>query len=65
MLFSIKPARKYLIMTNSDGFMFANYTTEKLLDYDEALKTLALVRQADQNARLVKVVEIIGGAANE
>ena len=56
---------KYLIMTNSDGFMFANYTTEKLLDYDEALKTLALVRSADQNARLVKVVEIIGGAANE
>lgn len=56
---------KYLIMTNSDGFMFANYTTEKLLDYDEALKTLALVRQADQNARLVKVVEIIGGVANE
>lgn len=56
---------KYLIMTNNDGFIFANYTTEKLLDYDEALKTLALVRQADQNARLVKVVEIIGGAANE
>lgn len=49
---------KYLIMTNSDGFMFANYTTEKLLDYDEALKTLALVRSADQNARLVKVVDI-------
>lgn len=56
---------KYLIMTNNDGFMFANYTTEKLLDYDEALKTLALVRSADTNARLVKVVEIIGGAANE
>ena len=56
---------KYLIMTNSDGFLFANYTTEKLLDYDEALKTLALVQSADTNARLVKVVEIIGGAANE
>ena len=56
---------KYLIMTNSDGFMFANYTTKQLLDYDEALKTLALVRSADTNARLVKVVEIIGGAANE
>ena len=56
---------KYLIMTNIDGFIFANYTTEKLLDYDEALKTLALVRSADTNARLVKVVEIIGGAANE
>lgn len=56
---------KYLIMTNSEGFMFANYTTEKLLDYDEALKTLALVRSADTSARLVKVVEIIGGAANE
>ena len=56
---------KYLIMTNSDGFLFANYTTEKLLDYDEALKTLALVQSTDTNARLVKVVEIIGGAANE
>ena len=56
---------KYLIMTNSDGFMFANYTTEKLLDYDEALKTLALVRSADTNARLVKVVEIIGEAGSE
>ena len=56
---------KYLIMTNIDGFIFANYTTEKLLDYDEALKTLARVRSADTNARLVKVVEIIGGAANE
>ena len=56
---------KYLIMTNSDGFMFANYTTEKLLDYDEAWKELDRVRQADPNARLVKVVEIIGGAANE
>ena len=48
---------KYLIMTNSDGFMFANYTTEKLLDYDEALKTLALVRSADPNAKIVRVVE--------
>ncbi len=48
---------KYLIMTNSDGFMFANYTTEKLLDYDEALKTLALVRSADPNAKIVRVIE--------
>lgn len=50
---------KYLIMTNIDGFCFANYTTEKLLSYDEALKTLAVVRLADTNAKLVKVVEVI------
>lgn len=48
---------KYLIMTNSDGFMFANYTTEKLLDYDEAVKWLAIVKGADPNARLVRVIE--------
>ena len=50
---------KYLIMTNIDGFCFANYTTEKLLSYSEALKTLAVVRLSDQNAKLVKVVEVI------
>ncbi len=50
---------KYLIMTNSDGFMFANYTTEKLMSYGEALRTLAEVRQADKDAKLVKVEEII------
>ena len=51
---------KYLIMTNIDGFMFANYTTEKLLSYSEAWKELDRVRQADPNAKLVKVVEVIG-----
>lgn len=51
---------KYLIMTNIDGFLFANYTTEKLLDYDEAWKELDKVRQADPNAKLVKVVGVIG-----
>ena len=51
---------KYLIMTNEEGFMFGNYTTEKLLDYDEAVKVLACVRLADSNAKLVKVVEVPG-----
>jgi hypothetical protein len=51
---------KYLIMTNIDGFLFANYTTEKLLDYNEAWKELDKVRQADPNAKLVKVVGVIG-----
>lgn len=52
---------KYLIMTNIDGFCFANYTTEKLLSYGEAWQELDRVRQADPNAKLVKVVEVIGG----
>ena len=50
---------KYLIMTNIDGFCFANYTTERLLSYDEAWKELDRVRQADPNAKLVKVAEVI------
>ena len=51
---------KYLIMTNIDGFCFANYTTEKLLSYDEAWKELDRVRQADPEAKIVKVVEVMG-----
>ncbi len=48
---------KYLISTNIEGIMFTNYDTEKLLSYDEALKWLALVKQADKNAKIVKVIE--------
>ena len=48
---------KYLISTNIEGIIFTNYDTEKLLSYHEALKWLALVKQADPNAKLVRVIE--------
>ena len=48
---------KYLIMTNIEGIICTNYTTEKLLDFDEAVKWLAIVKGADPNARLVRVIE--------
>ena len=56
---------KYLISTNVHGIICGNYDTEKTLCLAEAVIILQRVRQGDPNARLVKVVEIIGGAANE
>ncbi|MDY6290081.1 MAG: hypothetical protein SPL86_01190 [Succiniclasticum sp.] len=52
---------KFLIMTNIDGFAFANYTTEKTLSYSEAVKVLQEVKGADPNAKIVKVSEIVEG----
>jgi len=49
---------KYLISTNVDGHVCGNYSTEKLMTKQEALKKLAYVSEVDPNARLVKVVEI-------
>ena len=49
---------KYLISTNVDGIICGNYDTEKLLCLAEALIILQYVRQADPNAKLVKVAEI-------
>ena len=48
---------KYLISTNVDGHLYSNYTTEKLMDFNEAKETLDYVREVDPNAKLVKVVE--------
>ena len=48
---------KYLISTNVDGHLYANYCTEKLLSEQEAIKVLSTVREIDPNAKLVKVVE--------
>ncbi len=51
---------KYLISTNVHGIIYGNYTTEKVLSFDEAWKILDRVRLADPNAKIVKVVEVIG-----
>lgn len=48
---------RFLIMTNIEGIICTNYTTEKLLDFEEANKWLAIVKGADPNARLVRVIE--------
>lgn len=49
---------RYLISTNVHGIICGNYDTEKLLCLAEALILLQYVRQADPNAKLVKVAEI-------
>lgn len=49
---------RYLISTNVHGIIYGNYDTEKLLCLAEALILLRYVRQADPNAKLVKVAEI-------
>ena len=48
---------RFLIMTNIEGIICTNYTTEKLLDFEEAVKWLAIVKGADPNAKIVRVVE--------
>ena len=49
--------QKYLISTNVDGHLYGNYTTEKLMNEQEARKKLVCVREVDPNAKLVRVVE--------
>ena len=49
--------QKYLISTNVDGHLYGNYTTEKLMNKQEAKVKLAYVKEVDPNAKLVKVVE--------
>ena len=48
----------YLISTNADGHLSENYTTEKLMNYEEAKKKLVCIRKVDPKAKLVKVVKI-------
>lgn len=48
---------KYLISTNVDGHLYSNYSTERLMDLNEAKEKLAYVREVDPNAKLVEVVE--------
>ena len=50
-----KTEERFMIMTNIDGVIFSNIFPDKALPYDEAIKSLALVRRSDPNARLVKV----------
>ena len=46
-------------MTNIDGVIFSNIFPDKALPYDEAIKSLALVRRSDPNAKLVKVLLVM------
>lgn len=49
---------RYLISTNADGHLYCNYTTEKLLNANEAWDKLMEILLIDPNAKLVKVIEV-------
>ena len=48
---------KYLISTNADGHLSENYTTEKLMNWEEAQEKLVRIKEIDPNAKLVEVVK--------
>ena len=50
---------RYLIITNTDGLLWGNYDTSRTFCYAEAVEILLRVRMVDQNAKLVRVTEII------
>ena len=51
---------KFVIATTAEGCIFGNYYTE-VMSRDEAEVKLEQVRQADPNAKLLKVVIEKGG----
>ena len=51
---------RFMIATNIDGCLFANYFAE-VMDMETAKKKLEQVRKSDSNAKLVKVVIEKGG----
>ena len=48
---------EYLIATNVDGCLIGDYYSEIITDVNKATILLQKIKQADPNARLVKVVK--------